>query len=254
MTSGTTLDARSGAPSSTELLQALRVAQPRNGYLAYHAPRYALLLRILDAYIRPQFRVLDIGRSHLTQLIAGRYGVQVDSLGFDPDGTFATGRHYQFDLNESQSPDNWRTDVSDYDTVVMAEVIEHLHTSPTRVLACVRRMVKDGGILILQTPNAVALHKRLKMIVGRNPYELIREDITDPGHFREYTRRELVEYASSAGFTVEQTVMGSYFDYRYIRHSHTTLTKRSYLNVVNYAYKCLPAGVQPGITLVLRAS
>ena len=78
-----------------------------------------------------------------------------------------------------------------YDLVVFAEVIEHLHTSPVHTLAFVRGLLADAGVLILQTPNAASLPKRLKLLAGRNPYELIRADGGNPGHFREYTLAEL---------------------------------------------------------------
>ena len=60
-----------------------------------------------------------------------------------------------------------------------------------------------GGVLVVQTPNAVSLPRRLAMLGGRNPYELIREDATNPGHFREYTAAELRRYAAVAGLAVE---------------------------------------------------
>ena len=84
--------------------------------------------------------------------------------------------------------------------MVFAEVIEHLHTSPLHSLNFVRGLVAESGVVILQTPNAVSLPKRLKVLGGRNPYEQIRADPSNPGHFREYTLRELEGYARETGF------------------------------------------------------
>src|SRR5205823_6516869 len=108
----------------------------------------------------------------------------------------------QFDLNDAQSEDTWRRDIPRYDVVVMAEVIEHLYTAPELVLGFLKTLVADNGLVIIQTPNAAALSKRLKLLFGRNPYELIRVDTTNPGHFREYTSRELIRIAEGAGFEV----------------------------------------------------
>lgn len=47
--------------------------------------------------------------------------------------------------------------------------------------------------------------------MGRNPYELIRESRTNPGHFREYTLDELVNYAKQTGFSVESAEYCSYW-------------------------------------------
>ena len=74
----------------------------------------------------------------------------------------------------------------------MAEVIEHLYTAPEIVLKCIKKIIKQNGYFIIQTPNAASLSKRMKlMFQGRNPYEMIRVDHNNPGHFREYTVDEL---------------------------------------------------------------
>lgn len=86
--------------------------------------------------------------------------------------------------------------------VVFAEVIEHLYASPRLVLRFLHHLLSGAGVLLIQTPNAASLTKRVKLLAGSNPYEKIREDATNPGHFREYTASELREYASSEGFEV----------------------------------------------------
>ena len=241
------------APRKAELIGSARRAEPSNGYLAFHAPRYGMLLDLLVDYVTPTSRVLDIGRSMLTDLIAAAFQVRVDSLGFDPEGPTKTGRHHQFDLNAAQSSDRWRTDLGPYDVIVMAEVVEHLHTAPSLVLRFIRSILAPNGVLIVQTPNAAALHKRVELLLGRNPYEMIREDETDPGHFREYTRAELNALADRSGFAVLRTVSGNYFDYRFSRHTHRTLEEVPWRRAVNLAYALLPSSCRPGITMVMRA-
>src|SRR5215468_4929322 len=105
-------------------------------------------------------RVLDIGRSELTTRIQKQFDVGVDSLGFEDDQTTEHGRHFQFDLNLTQDRSRWRIDLPTYDFIVMAEVIEHLHTAPQLVLSFVQSLLAPNGILIVQTPNAAALNKR----------------------------------------------------------------------------------------------
>jgi SAM-dependent methyltransferase len=221
-------------------------------YVAFHAKRFAFLLQLLCTYITDDSRrVLDIGPSKLTALIAQTLGVRVDSLGFTDD-PHAAAKHFGFDLNDAQDPARWRADIGPYDIIVMAEVIEHLHTSPTRVLAFLRTLLAPDGILIIQTPNAAALHKRLKLLGGRNPYELIREDVTNPGHFREYTARELRWYAEEANLTVERCSHENYFDYRFPHKAGLPPRARGYLALVNAGYRLLPPTLRPCITCVLR--
>ena len=75
--------------------------------------------------------------------------------------------------------------IGEYDVVVMAEVIEHLYTAPSVVLPYLRTLVRPDGVLIIQTPNAAAVFRRLKLLMGSNPFTLINEDTTDPWDFRE---------------------------------------------------------------------
>lgn len=239
-----------------ELFTSQAIRGSDQGYVAYHAPRYAYVLDLLATLgVTPQSRVLDIGPGRLTALIHERFDLQVDSLGFGPDATLSRGRHYHFDLNRSQDEIGWRRDLPRYDVVVMGEVIEHLYTAPQLVLAFVRTLVAPGGRLIVQTPNAASWQRRVKLLLGRNPYEMIRTDTTDPGHFREYTIGELYALATGAGFTVEQCTTSFYFDARFARHAHGRIAPQPLLGALkNALYPLFPTRLREGTTMVLRRS
>jgi cyclopropane fatty-acyl-phospholipid synthase-like methyltransferase len=227
------------------------------GYIAYHAPRYAYLLEVLAKHgLGTGSTLLDIGSSRLTTLIHERFGIAVDSLGFGEDRVTPEGRHFGFDLNRAQRKEDWRRDLPRYDFVVMAEVLEHLYTAPQLVLSCVRTMLVDGGRLVLQTPNAASLPKRLKLLLGRNPFEMIRIDPQNPGHFREYTRKELVALAAESGFRVEDCTASFYFDARFAHHeSGEAAGQRAILGTLkNIVYRRLPRSLREGITMVWRRS
>lgn len=225
------------------------------GYVAFHTPRYLSLLRLLRDLAKPGDRVLDIGNSVLTELIHEELGVTVDNLGLTLEGETAYGHSYWYDLNSAADRAAWRP-LGPYDVIVMAEVIEHLHTAPQLVLAYLRSLLTDGGLLLVQTPNAAALHNRLLLLAGRNPYELIRVQSNDPGHFREYTRRELTGLAQHAGFDVVRWSAETYFDYRYARHHgapDAPARPNRFGAAVNGMFRFAPASFKPGQTLLLRA-
>lgn len=225
------------------------------GYVAYHAPRFAYLLEVLEEFgLDRGARVLDIGPSRLTELIRERFGVAVDSLGFGEDRVTPEGRHFALDLNLAQRRESWRHDLAKYDFVVMAEVLEHLYTAPQWVLSFVRTLLVDGGCLVLQTPNAASLPKRLKLLAGRNPFEMIRIDTRNPGHFREYTRKELFGLAAELGFRVEECRMSFYFDARFPHDHSGEAAGRTVIlgSLKNAAYRFLPSGLREGITMVWR--
>ena len=240
--------------SKSKRISAIRAGD--EGYSAYHAPRYAFLLDLLRRHgTGPGSTLLDIGPSRLTALIREQLGIAADSLGFGEDGaSLGGGRHFGFDLNQTQWPEGWRRDLPRYDFVVMAEVLEHLHTAPELVLAFIKTLLADQGLLILQTPNAASLPKRIKLLLGRNPFERIRTDPRNPGHFREYTRKELRTLAADLGFRVEECAMSFYFDARFAHRASGEAAGRRRLigSSKNLVYRFLPSPLREGITMVWR--
>lgn len=225
------------------------------GYVAYHAPRFAYLLDLLARHgLGPGGRLLDVGASRLTSLIRERFGIPVDTLGFGEDRAAPEGRHFAFDLNLAQSPQTWRRDLPQYDFIVLAEVLEHLYTAPELVLGFLETLLTADGLLVLQTPNAASLPKRIKLLLGRNPYERIRLDARNPGHFREYTRRELHGLARDLGFQVEEATTSFYFDARFAHQESGAAAGNRRVSgaVKNAVYRLLPAPLREGITLVMR--
>lgn len=220
-------------------------------FLHYHYQRYEYLFGIVDRYFgklsadlgeRP-VKILDIGPGFQTEILRQTIpGAIVNTLGFEDSRFIPRSRdqHYQFDLNKAQYEDQWLT-LEHHDLIILAEVIEHLYTSPSLVLKCVATWMESGGYLILQTPNACALHKRLITLAGRNPYDLIRENPENPGHFREYTLSELMKFANDAGFQVIEWSFRNYFN-------NGSQVHKAY----NMLSRVLPASLRQGITLVLQ--
>ena len=227
--------------------------QPTSGYDAFHAPRFAYLIRILEEVgITSSMKVLDIGKSKLTEMIRQRFQVRVDTLGFLPDERHESGDHYYFDLNDSQRQSAWRRDIPKYDVIVMAEVIEHLYTAPELVIAFIKTLLKPGGSLIVQTPNAAAATRRIKLLLGRNPYEMIRVDNTTPGHFREYTVPELRRLLADAGFDIVRCEVKYYFDARYAHHGDHPRYQPVIGRLKNFIFPLLPSSLRLGTTMVAK--
>ena len=208
---------------------------PEEVYLRTHRRRYALLIELARELAPP--RILVVGPSY--DSVQLRDAAPVDTLGWD-DHRFPRvdgERHIQHDLNDRGFPELER-----YDLIVCAEVIEHLHVSPVPVLRFLGGALSERGRLVVQTPNATALPKRLRMLLGQNPYDPIREDAaTNPGHFHEYTVGELRRAIEDAGLEVERLVTANYFD-------HGSRKNRLYRAVG----PVLPGGLREGITVVAR--
>jgi SAM-dependent methyltransferase len=205
-----------------QLLQAEKAAtssdQSRQYYVDVHRARFADILRLCRKYVPDaSARVLDIGRSELTAYLLKFYR-NITTMGLDPsidDGghremrRMETVPHITFDLLNSHCGRSW-PECGSFDLIVFSEVIEHLHVAPEFVLACLRSLLAEGGVLVCTTPNAADIAKRLRLTFGRNPYERLRLYSINPGHIREYTRQELCEIAHSVGLSC---VRHSYFSW-----------------------------------------
>jgi 2-polyprenyl-3-methyl-5-hydroxy-6-metoxy-1,4-benzoquinol methylase len=226
-------------------------------YLRFHAGRYLHLLRFIEAIgvaaipvpDQPRFRILDIGPAFQTALLRARFGtVEVNTLGLqESDGSrdrfkarlLEGGRHWTVDLNESDDVAAW-PDIPEHDLVIMAEVIEHLYTAPGAVLRAVATLMRDSAYLVLQTPNACALHKRLQMLAGRNPFAPI-DEWREGSHFHEYTIKELVEISSRVGLKPIRIETANYF------RRETPLS-----DLYNAVGKVLPRSLRAGITIAVQ--
>jgi len=187
-------------------------------YFAYNRARYVALADVVGEVLerspaKQRARVLDVGPGFQTLMFRRLWPeLHIDTIGF-PDEKFppADGEHRaQFDLNDAADQSRWPVLPRTYDVVSYCEVVEHLYTSPTHSLRFLASTLAPGGYMIVTTPNGIALHRRLRLLVGINPQELIREDLSNPGHYREYGRRELIALAAHAGLSPVFSRMGHY--------------------------------------------
>lgn len=95
-----------------------------------------------------------------------------------------------------------------FETIMLHDVLEHWHDSPKQLLEMlVRYKLKSNGHLIITVPNAGALHKRLKLLMGQTNHPDYGTYYWHPGpkwrgHIREYVRQDLKLLAEWLGLGV----------------------------------------------------
>ncbi len=99
-----------------------------------------------------------------------------------------------------------------FDVVMFNNVIEHMQ--PKNVFPAIKeihRVLKKGGLLILETPNLFSFIHRIKAVFGIDfGYDLGEENIKRrgyPAHIREYSANELKGMLKRRGFKIEKVVM-----------------------------------------------
>lgn len=86
-----------------------------------------------------------------------------------------------------------------FDRVVCIEGIEHLE-NPSFLLREYYRVLKDGGILILTTPNTQNLRSRIKFLLTGNLFWFGGYAIKAFGHITPLFLPQLIHFSESAGF------------------------------------------------------
>jgi SAM-dependent methyltransferase len=74
------------------------------------------------------------------------------------------------------------------DVATCIHSLEHWHNTPKPLFAELRRIIKSGGYLLLVTPNAVNLRKRIAVVMGKSNLPTLDQWYNEPtfrGHVRE---------------------------------------------------------------------
>ena len=106
-----------------------------------------------------------------------------------------------------------------FDVVNCDATIEHLHHSPKGLFAEAHRVLKPGGMVLVTTPNAANLLRRIRFLIGRSPVWDVRDYFMDgsnfTGHRREFTAHELTSMLAWSKFSdIRCAGVNAYFNAR----------------------------------------
>ncbi len=106
--------------------------------------------------------------------------------------------------------DRFPYDDGHFEAVLACEMIEHLLRDPMHLLLECRRILEEGGRLIVTTPNVASLTSVARVLHGYDNPQLYSQyrrpggdGSVDPPHVREYTAFELRNLLEAAGFEIE---------------------------------------------------
>ena len=107
------------------------------------------------------------------------------------------------------------------DLIYAVEIIEHL-IDTDGFLQEMKRVLKPGGRIVLSTPNAASLGRRLMLAAGRNPHYESGLGPKDAGHVRYFVSGSLRELLARNGLKI--TALES--DYLNFNNSHNLRSAR----------------------------
>jgi 2-polyprenyl-3-methyl-5-hydroxy-6-metoxy-1,4-benzoquinol methylase len=88
-----------------------------------------------------------------------------------------------------------------FDIVVAGEIIEHVFDTDA-LLQTIHKKLKDGGKLVITTPNVASLPRRILLLLGINPILDFRAIGNVAGHIRYFTFKTLKKMLNDNNFNI----------------------------------------------------
>jgi len=200
-------------------------------YITNHSYRHLKTIEFIPP--KDKLRILNIGTGHgvLEYFIKKKFGYTVETIDIKDEVEGYYGKRMKrlnipqkaCDLNREALP---YKDGS-FDVVIFSEVLEHLLVSPLKPLLEINRILVEGGLLILVTPNVASFSHIIFLICGRHfmpEYPMVMlTTMPDLKHTREYTIREMKSLLSTAKFKIDTLYMSRYQDRFWIDKKYTLM-------------------------------
>ncbi len=212
-----------------------------------------------------KLRILDVGcaQGTLALLLAER-GHDVVAVDLREDFlTYAKTRY------ERGQIDFIRADVLNdeidgtFDLVFANQIVEHL-VYPGRLICALKRRLRDGGRLVMTTPNADYFRSRLPTFSELGnvaDFEHLQNSADGDGHFYAYTAEELVKEFAASGFQdvshqfFETPLISGHVKLRYLHHwLPSSLLSGGERMIERFPSVCRKLGHQLLVTAVHRES
>ncbi|MBM3255081.1 MAG: class I SAM-dependent methyltransferase [Candidatus Omnitrophica bacterium] len=181
-----------------KLFNSMRYSADEDYLIGDSAKRIQILLNLIGK----NKKVLDLGCGD--GLIAGQIlkngnevaGVEVSEFAIKKAREKGI-KVYDYDLNS-----DWGNSIKEkFDLVLCGEIIEHIFDTD-KLLHNIYSVLKEGGLLVLSTPNLAALGRRVFLLFGINPLTEVTARRYDSGHIRYFTLASLKKLLKENGFIV----------------------------------------------------
>ena len=198
------------SPELVEAIDRLRTLDQQDRYFEEHLQRLARTLTLVPEP-RSTRRVLELGCymqiTPFLKLWRGYEevrGAYYGALGAKSKRMVSvSGQPFELDIDLFDAErDRFLYDDAYFDLVIAGEIIEHLISDPMHLLLECRRVLDEGGHLLISTPNAASLTSVARALHGYDNPQIYSKYSREMPHVREYTAHELRKAVESAGFEI----------------------------------------------------
>jgi ubiquinone/menaquinone biosynthesis C-methylase UbiE len=144
------------------------------------------------------------------------YGVDVSSIGIERAKKISKDRSYGNNIRfyNGDVDEGLPFNTSFFDVVTCIAVLEHVF-NPPNVLDEIYRVLKPGGMFIVQVPNIAWLPSRFQLLVGRLPMTGGVYLGADWEHLHNFTKSILCQLLTRKGFEIQSiSCSGVFANYR----------------------------------------
>ena len=150
-------------------------------------------------HITKNDRILEIGPSITSVLLKQLTGAAVEALCIDTLNRnfldiFSIPLHI-CDISK-ETPD---LPLESFDIILFCEVLEHFTIATDHALKTILTLLKPGKHILFSVPNFASIQKRMQLISGKNPQDILAETIPYYAHLREPVYGEAKQWWENAG-------------------------------------------------------
>jgi predicted TPR repeat methyltransferase len=164
----------------------------------FEGSSHRILIDLIRRFSPPGGTLLDLGAAG-GELGAAVRGQFVRTIGFEYDAERIPQLKERFDAAVIADLETVRRLPPNVQTIVLADIVEHLRDTPT-LLRCVRESLAPDGRLFLSVPNIANITVRLGLLFG--VFEYRERGILDYTHLRFFTMRTIKREVENAGFRI----------------------------------------------------
>jgi 2-polyprenyl-3-methyl-5-hydroxy-6-metoxy-1,4-benzoquinol methylase len=194
--------------------------------MLFDLDRFGDFMELLPASTKA-LRILDLGANpYILTYALARAGFDVVAGGHPrPDGQAGVDEVVEFVdpgrgcvravplVRFNVEQDDFPFGDGEFDVVVCGELIEHLPNGPDKMLFECNRVLKHGGVLLISTPNALAMTRILALLRGVNGETRFSSQGVYDRHNRLYSMAEMLDLLAGNNFQA-RLAKGSMFSHR----------------------------------------